>query len=196
MNTNQWPEDFTISWKARKNLLKDVKNEENEKIEELKYVKILTEKFQKISEPLKSFRNGKLNKCLDILNHLRVDNTISQDDLDNIWINFPCIKEKVDKELIGEIRKYLLDETIDCCFAGIRNSKGEEIVFKYPKVFYCVNGHFFEQIIYSIFFEVTSKQFIKSILIDKIVRDNGLMNECGYLVPNDLCEIFKRIDSL
>ena len=38
-------------------------------------------------------------------------------------------------------------------------------------------------------------QIEKPILIDKIVQEDGLMNECGYLVPNDLCEIFKRIDS-
>ena len=83
-----------------------------------------------------------------------------------------------------------LDETIDCCFAG-----HQQTVFKYPKIFYYLNGHFFEKIIYSMFFD-QSTQFNNSILTDKIVRENDLMNECGYLVPNDLCEIFKRIDNL
>ena len=190
---NKWPEVFNASWASRKNLLKESTKEEDEKKVEFENVTKLSEILRDFSKPLNLFKNGKLNKYLDILNHSRVENTIKQDDLDSFQDNYLAsfwkIKSKVDKDLIGEIRLRLLDDTIDCCFAG-----HQEIVFKYPKLFYYLNGHFFEKIIYSMFFEPNG-QIEKPMLMDKIVRDDGLMNECGYLVPNDLREIFKRIDS-
>jgi len=171
--------------------------EEIEKIKELEDIKrLLTDKIKPILKLLekdgKSWSKNKTKACMDTMK--KITNITSQFSLapgvsPDEWDRFLMVKGQLDEILIDHIRTKLFEETVDCCFAG-----HQEIAFKYPKVFYYLNGHFFEKIIYSMFFD-SSLQNEKPMLIDKIVRDDGLMNECGYMVPNDLCEIFKRIDS-
>ena len=182
--------------KQIKEILMENESEEIEKNKELEDIKLLyTAKLKPILELLKingnPWSNKKTEACMDIfrkakgkISEVNLDGKVSQEE----WNRFLRVKDELDKILIEHIRTKLLKETIDCCFVGYQG-----IVFKYPKLFYYLKGHFFEEIIYSMFFDQSTK-FEKSMLIDKIVQENGLMNECGYLVPNDLCEIFKRID--
>ena len=202
LKPNKWPDEFNKSWESRMILLKDNTIEKEEKIKELEDLQLFADSLKKI---LKLFENDgemwsmkKIKSLMDILKKItdktcevNLETGISQKD----WNKFLEVKNELDKTLIDHIRKKLLDDRVDCCFTGIKTSKDEEIVFKYPKLFYYLNGHFLEELIYSMFFD-SSIQFHSSMLINRIVEENGLMNKCGYLVPNDLCEIFKRIDSL
>ena len=104
------------------------------------------------------------------------------------YSDFIEVKDKLDEILIKEIRKELLDE-IECCFAGY----GSPMIFRYPKVFYVLNGHYLEEVVYSMFFK--SPLYRNGLLVNEIVRENGMINECGCIVPNELYEILQRIDS-
>ena len=99
-------------------------------------------------------------------------------------------KFKLDVRLIEDLKEYLLETKVDCCFFGHENQ-----IFKYPRVFYNLRGHYLEEIIYGMFFKCNG-EYKESNLINDLMRDGGAMKQCGYLVPNEMSEIFNRIINL
>lgn len=191
LNTNNWPSKFNGDWERRMKLLKDDSKEKGIKIKEFKDDIIpLANKLRNSVKKLADI--AKISTiCVEILQKKTIDPSLDVYEGNKVnekeWGNFLIIKDELDDILIKEIRKELLNE-IECCFAG-----HPDRVFKYPKVFYLLNGHYLEEVVYSIFFK--NPKYQKAILIGEIVRENGIMNDGGCMVPNELYEILRRIDS-
>lgn len=191
LNSKDWQNEFKNKfngfWKTRIEFLKNDKDETIAKDNELKDMIAFVKKLRDLIKQL----DIDAKKCIHILknfyesNQVILKNKVTEKD----WKRFMKLNNQLDKILINEVRKKQLDETSSCCFAG-----HQDVLFKYPKLFFHLNGHHFEEIIFSMFFISSDIEFKAGTLIDEVVQEKGAMNECGYLVPNDLREIFKRID--
>ena len=197
-DTSQWPSKFIEELNKRLSLLKNSEKEKNVKKKELVSVKRIADTLREVGKKENIEKKRKENiekakKFVKIVKKITINPDLDvrneTDWREPDWTNFLKIKDELDEILIKEIREELLG-LVMCYFAGHTNHKN---VLYYPKVFYILNGHYLEEVVYSMF--IKTPKYQKAILIEEIVRENGIMDDCGCMVPNELSEILYLIDS-
>lgn len=191
----KWSNESNKKSNLQMQALEDSESETNRKnleFEESKnFINLLKEKANQLLNKM-----DKTKRCQEILEK-GGDARIIRQEINEIDPDYLRIKDELDDLLINEIKRELLDTTVECCFAGY-----EKLKFKYPKVFYLLDGHYLEKIVCDLFFnndknesnENKENSYKPLALKKEILKDDGIMSVCGNLVPNELKEIFNRID--